>query len=214
MPPKLISIIGPDGSGKTTQAHLLIDYLKNRGLNYEYKWLRFNHFFSLPVLGIARLMGLSEMITLENSQRIGYHYFYKSKIISWFYYVTLFIDTLIITIIKVYIPIKIFNRKIISDRFIYDTIIDLMISTGNNGLYYEKWGRLFSHLIPSDSSSILLISDEITLRSRRSNVKYDKNLGKKIELYSKVASKFGIPVINSNKSIETIKIEILEILNE
>jgi len=205
MKSRLICIIGPDGTGKSTQVNILVDRLKKEGIKYEYKWLRFHHFFSLPLLAIARLLGLSEVKTLESGRKIGYHYFYKSRVISSFYPIFLFIDSLIFTTFKLYIPIKVFNRNIVCDRFIYDTIVDLMVSTRNYKIYKSRIGELFLSLIPRDSITLMLIADEETLKNRRDDVMYDKNLNLKIIFYKKIAQEFDIPMIDANLSIEKVQ---------
>ena len=63
---RLICLIGPDGTGKTTQAKALIDEFKKEGVICQYRWMRFLHFFSLPILAWARIAGLSEEIILPN----------------------------------------------------------------------------------------------------------------------------------------------------
>ncbi|WP_321422014.1 hypothetical protein [uncultured Methanobacterium sp.] len=206
---KLMCISGPDGTGKSTQVDLLIKYFKGKGINYEATWLRFNHIFSLPLLGIARLMGLSEVITLESGNRLGYHYFYKSKTISSLYTILLLLDTIINTLFKVYIPVFIFKRNIIYDRFIYDTMVDLMVSTGTY-IAESHRGKLFLRLIPKNSVSILLITNVETLRQRRDDVLYDKTLEQKINLYHKLSEKFNILVVDANQSVENVHQELLE----
>ncbi|KYC45235.1 MAG: thymidylate kinase [Candidatus Methanofastidiosum methylothiophilum] len=203
---KIISIIGPDGVGKTTQIELLISKLNEKGLRYESKWLRFNHFFSLPLLALARFMGLSEIITLESGNRLGYHYFYRSRAISALYAFLLLADTMINTFFKVYIPVFIFRRNIIYDRFIYDTMVDLMVSTGNMS---ETYSTLFSGLIPRKSISILLITDTETLRQRRDDVMYDKALEQKINRYHQLSEKFNIPTVDANQPVENVHKELL-----
>jgi len=205
MKTELICIIGPDGTGKTTQAKMLIDRLKKEGINCEYKWLRFNHFFSLPLLGLARLMGLSKVKTLKSGKKVGYHHLYKSKAISSLYPIFLLVDTLIFTTIKIYIPIKLFKKIIVCDRFIYDTMIDLMISTGNYGMYGSGIGKLFLSLIPRNSEIIMLMVDEEILRKRREDVMYDKTLNLKIELYKKLAQEFNTPIIDAGLPVEEVQ---------
>lgn len=156
---RFICISGPDGTGKSTQVELLIDSLKEVGYHYEYRWLRFHHLLSLPLLAFARLIGLSEVKTLDSGEKIGYHYFYKSKIISFLYSILLLSDTAIYTTTKVYIPIYLFRKKIIYDRFIYDTLVDLMVSTGNYDIYKSNIGNLFLKLIPENTSAVMLIAN-------------------------------------------------------
>jgi len=202
---RLICIIGPDGVGKTTQVKMLIDRLRKEGINCEYKWLRFHHFFSLPLLGFARLMGLSEVKTLKSGGKIGYHYFYRSKAISSLYPIFLLIDTLIFITNKIYIPMKLFKKTIVCDRFVYDAIVDLMISTGNYEIYKSKIGKLFLSLIPQNSRIIMLIANEEILRKRREDVMHDTTLNLKIKLYKKLADEFDILTIDAGLSIEEIQ---------
>ncbi len=198
MKPMLICIIGPDGTGKTTQAKMLVKKLNEAGIKCKYRWLRFYHLFCLPLLAIARLMGLSEVETLDTGRKIGYHYFYKSKTISSLYSILLFIDTLFFTIIKAYVPLKIFKKTIVCDRFVYDTLVDLMVSTRNYNIYSSIIGRLFLSLIPKNSKIIMLIADEKILRKRRDDVMHDKTLNLRIKLYKKLSEEFGILMINTN----------------
>ena len=202
---KLICIIGPDGTGKSTQVNLLINSLNKKGIKYEYQWLRFHHFLSLPVLALARLLGLSEVKTLENGEKVGYHYFYKSKIISFFYSLTLLFDTFIFTVIKVYIPIYLLKKNIIYDRFIYDTLIDLMISTGNCDAYKTIFGSSFIKLVPKKSRVIMLIANENNLRDRREDVNHDKTLRLKIKLYNRLSRLYDITVIDAALNIEEVQ---------
>ncbi|MDI6644164.1 MAG: hypothetical protein QME14_03825 [Methanobacteriaceae archaeon] len=210
----LICISGPDGTGKTTQVNLLIKNLKEFGINYEYRWLRFQHFFSLPLLAFARLIGLSEVEKLENGDKIGYHFFYKSKIVSNIYILLIYLDTLFSTIFKVYIPIYIYRSHIACDRFVYDTLIDIMISTREYNLHKSIIGKLFICLIPKNSYILILITDENTLKSRRRDIRHDKNINLKIKLYKEIAKKYQITVFDANLAVNDINNQILRILNE
>lgn len=210
----LICISGPDGTGKSTQVGLLIDSLKSKGINVEYRWLRFHHLFSLPILGLARFLGYSEVVTLKNGDRMGYHYFYKSKLISLIYTYSMLFDSLIFSFIKLYIPIYIFRKKLVCDRYIHDTLVDLMISTGNHEFYDSYTGKIFLKLIPSDSQIIILITDEKILKKRREDINHDKNIGLKINLYEKLIENLQISTINAELPIDHVSVDIMRILNE
>lgn len=209
---KLICISGPDGTGKSTQVTLLIDSLEKAGYHYEYRWMRFHHLFSLPVLGLARFLGLSEVVTLDNGQKIGYHYFQKSKIFPGLYKATMLIDTLIFTMCKVSIPIKLLNKRLVCDRFIYDTIIDLMISTGDHQIYKSRTGKFLLTLIPDQSSIIILLAADDHLIGRREDLAHDKILEQKIKFYSTVSDKFNTPVIDASLPVEEVQGKIWEVI--
>jgi len=200
---ELICLVGPDGVGKSTQAEILIDFFRKKGIEYDYKWARFYHFFSIPLLISARILGLSEFITLKDGAKIGYHYFYKSQMISFLYPYFLYMDILLFTITKIYLPL-INGKNIVCDRFVYDTIIDVMVSTNNQSFYKSKIAKMFLKLIPRKSTFIMLIADSDILRNRREDIKYDKTLDLKINYYSIVAKEFDIQYINASGSIEEV----------
>jgi len=205
MKTKLICIIGPDGTGKTTQAELLTKKFQQDGVKCKYQWLRFYHFFSLPLLLVAKMMKLSEVVTLPSGKKVGYHYFWKSRFISTIYPILLLVDTFIIINIKVYFPLKFLKKRIICDRFIYDTIVDLMISTNNPNLLNTKIVGYFSRLIPKKSITFLLLSNEEILRERREDIKYDKLLKLKIDYYKILARFYNIITIKADLSIEDVQ---------
>ncbi|EKF86358.1 hypothetical protein [Methanobacterium formicicum] len=213
MEKSLICVIGPDGTGKTTQIELLINYFEKNGFHYKYQWLRFYHFFSLPLLLLARFYGLSEVKILDDGEKIGYHYFHRSKLISHIYPILLFADTFLLIFFKIYLPL-LFGKKIICDRFIYDTIVDLMVSTSNYELYKSRVGKLFLMLIPRNKKIFLLISNETTLKTRREDIKKDRNIGLKIELYEKLANEFNLKTIDTQESINLVHEQLIRGLNE
>jgi thymidylate kinase len=212
MIPRVICIIGPDGTGKTTQVKMLIKYLKENGYNYEYRWMRFHHFISLPVLALARILGLTEIQQLPNGKKIGYHHFYKSKLISNLYTISLYLDTLLAMMFKIYIPIKIRKKYIICDRFIYDTLVDLIVDLDNVEILDSMVGGLFLKLMPKDCSVIMLLAPYEKIKDRRVDLKYDRSLKRRIEIYNKIAEKFKIKKVDASLDIKNVHKEILSIL--
>lgn len=198
-------IIGPDGSGKTTQARMLVETLLRKGMKSEYRWVRFFHLFSLPLLVTARLAGMSEDRILPSGRRIGYHHFHRSKIISSSYPILMLLDTTVMTVAKVYLPMRLLKKSIVCDRFIFDTIVDIMISIGNHNLHNEPIGGLFLGLVPSNTRSVLLIADEEILRQRRDNVYHDNALDLKIDLYKRLAEDLRIPVVDASLPMSEVQ---------
>jgi len=211
---KVICLVGPDGSGKSTQARLLINKLNGCGIGCEYKWVRFRHLFSLPLLAIARVLRLSEMIYLESGRRIGYHYFYKSRSISFLYSSLLYLDTFLLVISRVRIPHRFSNRIIICDRFVYDVIVDLMISTRDSNFLESQRGRAYLELIPDYCAVMIMIADAKILRSRRDDVLNDQTLDEKVRLYEMIGKRFCLPMIDASNSIEITHEEILTIVRQ
>ena len=212
-PPRLICIIGPDGTGKTTQAKLLIEKLREIGYEYEYRWMRFHHFISLPVLALARLMRLTEIQILPDGRKIGYHHFHKSKLISTLYPITLYLDMLLAMIFKIYIPLKVQRKRIVCDRFIYDTLVDLIVDLGNVEFINSRIAKRFLKLIPKGCLAILLIAPYEKIKERREDLKFDRYLKRRIETYIELKKRFPeIVVIDASLDIENVHRQMLDVV--
>lgn len=209
----LIAIIGPDGTGKTTQVNLLIDYFKSKGIECKSEWLRFHHFFSLPLLGFARIIGLSEIKIFIDGDTIGYHYFKKSKLISSTYPYFMLMDTLFFYFFRIYLPIKIQNNVIVCDRFVYDTLIDIALSVGDLQNFNKPYYKLFLKLIPKNSIIFVLIAKESEIISRRSDLYKDSFLMEKIFLYNEIAKRFNLRLVNASENILVIHEKLIASLN-
>lgn len=209
----VISIIGPDGAGKSTQAEKLVERLDQQDIDCEYRWFGAKHLLTLPLLLYARLVGLSEVEKLESGREIGYHYFWRSKLLSTLYPIFLFIDTLLIYFLQIYIPAVLFERTMVCDRFIHDIVVRAMLSIGNDSLYQTYLGAAFLSLVPDQSVIVLLDGDTETFRSRRDDVREDKTLGKMIDLYDELAESTDVHRIDASKSPEQIHAEICDLLS-
>jgi len=206
----VICIIGPDGVGKTTHVTKIIDEFRERGYLYEYRWLRFHHFLSIPALLFARIMGYTEAETLPNGKKVSYHHFENSRMLCFLYPLLLWLDTLIFVTVKFYIPKYILGRNIICDRFVFDTLVDLGLSINHKGIASTKIGKFFLRLAPQNTVIILLIADKEELRGRREDVYYDRILEEKILAYKNLAAQLNIPIIDANHRFEVVHKEIIK----
>jgi thymidylate kinase len=205
--PMFICITGIDGVGKTTHVNLIIEHLREKGIKCQYKWLRFHHLFSLPLLAFCRVAGYTRLSTLGNFQKCSYHEFYKSRFVSAIYPWILFFDTFLFTTIKVYIPMF-FGTSIVCDRFVYDTLIDIAVATKDHEIYKKSVGKLFLKLIPKNARFVMLDLDKSTIFSRRSELKNDLTFGERYELYTEFSRLFDITIVyngNINSIDSTIK---------
>src|SRR5664280_84573 len=187
--PMFICIMGIDGVGKTTHVNLIIEHLRGKGIKCQYKWLRFHHCFSLPLLAFCRVAGYTRVSTLGGIQKCSYHEFYRSEFISSVYPWVLFFDMFLFTSIKVYVPM-ILGKTIVCDRFVYDTMVDLAVATKNYDIYRKYIGRLFLKLIPKNSKFIMLTLDKPTIFLRRCELKDDLTFDERYALYVKLSDVF------------------------
>lgn len=261
-----ISIIGVDGSGKTTHTKKISNKLENEHIKYKCTWLRAYYFTSSLLFAYCRLSGLtryetqkgvvisrfdicniiasisyslcrylgikiykgkkgvmignhefkksniaSSLYKLKNREIIGYRELYNSNIVSFLYPWVLFIDILPPYFLRIILPMHL-GYSVISDRFIYDTLIDIMIDTHDYNIHRKYIGKLFLSLVPKDARIVLLDLDESLIKERREELAHDTSLRKRRELYHKIAEEFKIPIINNDMEIDKVQEELYKIL--
>jgi hypothetical protein len=205
----LVSVIGPDGVGKTTQAKLLQSSLRTKGISAEYIWIRWNHRLSLPVLGLSKVLKLSDSERLSSGKKVVYHYFNKIRPVAAVYQFTFLIDTILAFILKIY-PKLWLGKFVISDRSVYDAFVDLSLSTRSPKLIDSFIGRVF--LSFSRGTTIMLTANSSVLKARREDVRIDRDIDQKLYLYNILSRRYGIIQIDTEKSISEVTLAILGIV--
>ena len=174
-----------------------------KGFKTKLVWLRFNHLFSKPILLFGRILKLTKY-EFVNKTRLGYHHFYKNKILAHFFIIFQLFDTFLAYLRFIFINLKKENMVLIIDRYVYDILIDLIIDTRILNLQDNLYGKLFIKLLPSKSTNILLYRNEEFLMNARSENKYDKNFKKRFNLYKKLSKNKNITTFNNNKSLNAM----------
>lgn len=209
---EFICLLGVDGVGKTLHARELKESLSQSGLRTKYVWLRFVHITTLFLLGYCRVAGLTIYQDI-NGISVGKHCFYKSKLVTYIYPRLLYIDLLPAYLSKIIIP-RLMGWTIICDRFVFDTIIDLMIDLNDDHFYETSIGKKYLHLVPRDAKLILLDLDLELIYKRRPELAVDTLLARRQELYRELAQKYGIPIINNAQSVSSVQKDILRALGD
>jgi thymidylate kinase len=208
---KLIYFTGLDGSGKSTYVELLAEVMRKQGIPIKVVWLRMSHYLSKPLLLFCRITGLTEYEDIDGI-RVGYHHFYRSKIVSWLYIFLRSIDTSIDALTRVYLPAKIFGKTIICDRYVLDSMIDLMVDTHIN-LEKTLLCKWFWVLIPQRSYIFLVERDDKNIQNCRPEMNREEYFIRRKKIYYQVFKNRTIRV-NNNSLIKDTFNEILARLNE
>lgn len=189
-------LTGSDGSGKSSLLAELKKELEQKGEKVSSVWIRSPKLFSKPLMAYCRLMGYTKYF-VKDGIRYGYHDFSTSKIVSWLFPYLQYLD----------LRIALWRQKkptgiVFYDRFILDTLADLMVSTRRLDLHKKLIGKAFLKLLSSSITILFVDVDESTIRMRKLDTLHDPNLFLKIKVYRILANDFNIITLDNNGSFE------------
>lgn len=208
--PRFIYIAGCDGTGKSTQASLLLEELRRQGLRPQHLWLRFAFLVSLPLLVYARWRGYS-WSEQHDGVRYGYWNFQRSRLLRALLPWTLLVDAALVALPKVYFPL-LRGRTIVCERFTLDMLADLVVAFDDPMFHQRLPGRLFPKLLPRDAAVVVLDLDAETIRKRRANLRYDKRLEARLQAFHYLVQDQGIAVISGQPPVNVVSVQIRALL--
>jgi len=200
-------LTGPDGSGKTTYLKEIEELLNKREEQTQHIWIRSPKIFSKPLMGFCRLVGLTKYDYIDGI-KYGGHQFYRSKFISWLFPFLQLIDFYIKWLFQKRLIKN--NITILFDRFVLDTLADLMVDTHRFDLHKTWVGKQFLKLMDKDFKIIVLKVDENIIKARKLDTKHDPNTAIKNEIYALLAKDLGLLEICNNREMEVVKNEIIK----
>lgn len=201
--PRVIYVMGIDGAGKSTVVEWLAHTLGESGRRVEVRWLRFNHFFSKPLLGFCRLMGLTRYETIRGV-RVGYHDFHRSRLVSWIFIALQYLDALRVRWLWMAPRLWRSDRILILDRFIYDILVDLMVDTRIMDLDQRAIGEAFCKLLPKGALVLFVTRDKDKLLEVRPESNVDRNFPVRMELYHALSGRHGLVPLYNNGDLESL----------
>lgn len=191
----IVAIIGPDGSGKSTQATLLVERLNEKGYPAVYVrpiYLFYNIIASICNTNFVQISPRRNCT--ENKEKN------KNNILSKMEKVLLKIFGYPYALgTYAYMKFILANNKIIvCDRFFYQFLYDI----------YENWSKFFIKFLPKPDVAFFLEGD-IDLLYLRMTSHFDTNVSREYyenvnSLYKEIAQTYGFNEINCKLSRENI----------
>jgi thymidylate kinase len=200
--PRFVYITGCDGTGKTTQARLLLEQLQQQGVKVRHVWLRFPFLFSAPLLAFARWRGYS-WSEVHGQVRHGYWDFHRSRLMRSVFPWVLWVDAAIATLWKVYLPLR-FGYTIVCERFVLDMLVDLAVAYEDTSFFLRPPGKWYVNLLPGRVRVIILDLDAETIRLRRPDLVSDHQLDRRLQAFMQLCQVSQLPVLSSRTDIQVL----------
>lgn len=233
--PRVIAFFGPDGAGKSTQARLIINYLRLRGFKVKRAWIRSTHTFAYLLWMIFyKLNLLEDRSGLLKTMRLGFAISYlrespygavspitmsppilKGSFSRWIWATIEVISILPVIFLQVYIPLLL-GRIVIAERFVVDGVVGIAYFLGDEN-FSENWqAKFLLRLIPKGTVFIYIDADYETISQRRGKVTGPRDYTDfHRRLYEKMSKAIGALYINtSNLSIKEAYKRILSFIEE
>lgn len=215
----LICITGVDGSGKTTQAKLLLDWLENRNVKCAYLWNRGEAHLRKGLISLGRTVLLKSQY-LKPTPNVDVYNVYQSRKSRMFrnrtirfLWATLVRAEHIFQTRKKTIPLLNSGTVVISDRYIWDSQIDLAVSfCCDNQWLLNKENTFVINCVPRpDINFFIDIPIDVAL-SRKNDIPSREYIENRIGLYRFLAINRSMSWLNGCKDPEDLSTEVVNIV--
>jgi thymidylate kinase len=219
---RFIVLMGIDGSGKSTQAEALRDWLVGEGFAAETVWMRGESYVTRPVLAVGKAV----LRAPAESKRGGgagagkayadyvgaKRSFFKSRMLRKVWTGLTVLD-LYITFRSALLTVPRKTEFVILDRYIYDSFIDIDTAFGEKGV--EALGLLRSRaasIFPRPELVLFLeITPEEAMR-RKDDIPSIQYLEEREPIYRAIAEALGAVPVDGNGPREQVQTAIREIV--
>lgn len=203
---RIIYLAGFDGTGKTTQAELVLEALRREGVPARYVWLRFPQYASLPILALSRLVGVTRYRVVAG-QRVGQWEFERmrwlAKLLLW----CQVLDARIARSRRIDPHIS-RGEAVVLDRFVYDILVDIASAAADPRLLTSRAARLLCRVV-DPACAVILDAPVDVVRSRRPDLAFDDGLVLRSMLYRQLATQLGLRTIEATQSPERVRDAVL-----
>lgn len=214
----LVVFCGIDGSGKTTQAELLINALDRQGVQASYVWARWEQKLVRPFTGkwkdhIKKDTGQSDGGAKEN--KLKKRKLLNNPVIRFLWLGAFFIDYGWQILVKVRIRL-IRKELIVSDRMFYDSVIDQAVNLGNNRKWLldnltSPWMRV---LFPKPDIVIYIDCPGEIAFARKDDAPDVEYLTDRRKLYKHLAEQYEWIEIDGTQPVDDIAEHIRNVVNQ
>ena len=202
----LICFTGIDGTGKTTQAKNLVSALKVKGITSRYVWNTYQPILTKPFLIIAKVLFFRNKDAFQNY--IAYtdtkRGLFKNKLLAKAYECLVLFDYLCRSFIDIRLPL-IFGRSVVSDRYVYDVVVNLAVDLGYSNKASRSLLSKLSRWLPKPDIAFLIDMSEETCYQRKTDVPSIEHLKWRRKIYLNIGKANGVVMLDGSVNIRELE---------
>ncbi|OGP74500.1 MAG: hypothetical protein A2Y80_07945 [Deltaproteobacteria bacterium RBG_13_58_19] len=201
---KFICLMGLDGSGKTTLVKETIRRFKARGVDFQYVWgaYELNLLRPLVVWGKKILLKDRQPETYQD-YLASLHTVGENRFLSMGYQAAVLLEYLVQILCKVWLPYM-RGRNIISDRYIFDTLINTKVNLHLTEAAMFRMMRVLLQFLPAPDRLIFIDVPEEVAYARKTDTPSLDYLRVRRPLYQKVAAAYRASTVDGTKPVAEI----------
>ena len=203
-----ICLTGIDGSGKTTLAKSLANtIIEGKRFNLKYAHGSFEPFILKPLIIAGKMIFLRAKNEFNDFQ--GYFdakrdFSNKHRLLSLFYQHVLFSAYFLRILRKIRIPLM-FGNHIISDRYVYDSLINLGLNLGYSNKEIQRTIQRYLRSIPKPDLVFLIDVPEEVAYWRKNDLPSIDYLRQRRRIYLYLEKEYEMVILDGTKDLRDLK---------
>ena len=192
----LICFTGIDGSGKTTHAISIVNFLSQDDVKCRYVWTRWVPITLKPVVVLVKALLFKRNTARARSNKDYFEYRsakrrYLGKSVGKIWQNMVLFDYCLQVLMKIRIPL-VFGNVVVCDRYLYDTLVDFAVdSRYSKGQLKNMLKMRIVSLFPKPDALFLLDVPEEVAFKRKSDVQALTHLLDRREFYLALAEEYS-----------------------
>jgi thymidylate kinase len=207
--PKVICLGGGDGTGKTAHATQIIKELQTRGAKCRYEWFGQPYLLSYPFMFLCNKLGYTKNHKLPNHIVCQEHQYWRSSALAFVWPWIQLLDLAVLVLLRVYLPVW-RGSMVVCDRFVYDTLVEVMTDTNDPKLPEKAAGKMMLSLRPAAAVVVRLNVSAQTAFSRKNDVPDERFLRVRRDNYERLSSQLHLKTVNAEEPFQTVHRSLME----